>query len=392
MGSMNKKVRGVVAGLLVVGVLLPCWAWSAEDSVSLSVRVEGVYDDNRDGVENDKDSNFDIKLQPRAAFTYDWGQTYFSMFYMPYVLWRSDARDDQNDSEVYHELGVNFRHELTPLLTLKLSDRFSVTDDPRVSEGGVTVRESATYTMNVLNVGMDVEVDPVTVLSVGGLSSLKRYDKSVWNNYDEDKLGANLAIKREMGMMLNGLAQVRYTKSEYQGNSDRGAEYLFAGVGLEKTFSPNLAAAANVGWNTANYNELSGSKDTPAGDVRVVVSPSPDTSLSLSARYELADSDWIAFSTQERASLAATLDHRLTPKLSSALVFMYANGEYKSATAMVDGVQGGSDSLIAVRARAVYSLNRNLDLELGYQLEDWESDIRESFTRNKATVALKASL
>ncbi len=389
---MMKTVRCAVIALVAVGIFVPSQAWSAGDSMSFSVRVEGVYDDNRDGVENNKDSNFDTKIQPRVAFTYDLGRSYMSLFYMPYVLWRSDARDDQNDSEIYHELGVIFNYELTPTILFRASDFFSMTDDPRVSESGVTVREDATHILNTLNLGLDMEIDPTMLLSVNGMSSIKRYDEGVWNDYDEDKLGVGATMRKEMGIDLDGLAIARLTQSEYHGDRDRGADFVFAGLGFEKTFNPNLAAALNVGWNRASYNDLSGSKDSPAGDVRVVVSPSPDTSLTLSARYELTDSDWFAFSTQERTSFVAMLDHRLTPKLTSGLSLIYANGEYKGDTAMVAGATDGSDDMIAVKARAKFSINPKLDLELGYQFEDWDSDIRPSFSRNKTSLALRASL
>ncbi len=394
MRSMMKRVRLAVIGLLALGVVLPAVAWDPGSPVSLSVRLEGVYDDNRDGHESNKEETFNTKLQPRAAFAYDFGITYIDLFYMPYILTRSNARDDQNDTELYHELGANLRHDLTPALTFSLSERFSMTDDPRVTEGGVAVRESATYNRNVLNLGLGIEVDPMTAVELGGQSEIKRYDKREWRNYDEDKLGASLVLRRELGLMLNGLVRLSYTKSEFSGEIDRGAEFIFAGIGLEKTFSPNLAGYLNLGWNSADYNELDDSKDTPAGDVRLVLSPTPDTSLSLAASYELADSDWRGYTTQERTAFSATLHHRLTPQINSVLALEHVLGAYKGDTALEEDLQlgDGDDDLTTVRASLLYNLNRNLDFELGYQMEDWDSDIRESFTRNKVTVALRATL
>ncbi len=389
---MMKRVRFIVIGVLALGIVLPLWARDPGSPLSLSVLLEGEYDDNRDGDSSGKEDTFNTKLQPRAAFAYDFGITYIDLFYMPYILMRSNARDDQNDTEFYHEVGAELRHELTPTLTLSLSDRFSVTDDPSVSEGGVTVRESATYNRNVLNLGLGIEIDPITMLEVGGRSEIKRYSDSIWRNYDEDKVGANLTLKRELGMMMNVLTTLSYTKSEFNDAVDRGAEFVFAGIGLEKTFSPNLAGYLNVGWNTANHNELGGSTDTPAGSARVVLSPTPDTSLSLAASYALADSDWMGYSTQERTAFSATLNHRVTPLLASALTLEHVLGAYKSDTAVIQGLPDGDDDMTAVHARAIYRMHHNLNLEVGYQFEDWDSDIRDSFTRNKYTVALRAAL
>ncbi len=393
MGSMLKKVRFAAFGLLALGMVLPSRALAQGNPISLSLRVEGAYDDNRDGVKSGKESNFDTKVQPRIAFEYDLGRTVMGLYYMPYVLFRSDAREDQNDSELYHELGANLSHELTPIVTVKASEQFSYTDDPRVTDAAGGPRQSATYLLNLFKLGLDVQMDPTTELSLGAFSSLKRYDERVWSNYDEDKLGADLALKKEMGYQMIGSAIGRYTQSEYYEVLDRGAKFIFAGLGVSKVFSPNLAAAVDAGWNHANYNDVSGSKDLPAGSVRVILSPSPDTALTLLGRYELADSDASEYSTQERALAAVSLDHRLTPKLMAGATVMYVNGEYKSKTAMPGAVVGdGSDNLTAARVRATFSVNRNLDLELGYQFETWDSDIREDFTRNKVMLAVKASM
>lgn len=392
MKSTFARISWVLTGLMVAGLVLPLAARDPGSPLTFSVRLEGSYDDNRDGVESDKESNFDTRLQPRAAFAYDVGQTAAGIYYMPSMLLRSNARDDQNDSEVYHELGVSLRHELAPAVLFKFSNLFSLTDDPQVSEAGVAVRANATHTRNVLNLGLDVGVDPVTELAIGGRGEIKRYQKSVWRNYDEDMLGASLALRREMGMQMRGMISTRYNKSEYGGANDRGAEYIFGGVGLERIFNPNLSADFNVGWNTANYNDVSGSKGLPAGDARVIVSPSPDTALTLAVKYQLTDSDWLAFSTQERTSFSAALDHRLTPQLSSGVTVMYANGEYKSRTALVENVAGGSDDMTAVRANAVFNATPNIDLEVGYQFENWDSDIRDSFTRNQVMLAVRARM
>lgn len=388
-----RRVRFAAMGLLACGVMASAWAWDPGSGVTLEVRLEGEYNDNRDGTESATEDTFNFKLQPRAAFAYDFGLTYIDLFYMPYFLTRSDARDDQNDTEFYHELGANLRHEITPGLTFRISERFSMTDDPRVTEGGTTVRESATYNRNVLGIGLDIDVDPMTMLAVGGRSEIKRHDRREWRNYDEDKWGADVVLRREMGAMMNGLARFNYTKSEFSGEIDRGAEYIFLGVGVEKTFSPHVAAYINVGWNSADYNALDDSKDTPAGDARLVLSPTPDTSLSLAASYELADSDWWGYTTQERTALSATVNHRLTPRIASVLALGHTLGAYKSDTALGNQQPGdGDDDLTTVRAGVVYRMNHNMDLEFGYQMEDWDSDIRDSFTRNKYTVALRARL
>ncbi len=392
MESMLKKVRFTVVGVLALGIVLPAWAADPGSPMSLSVRAAAEYDDNRDAVESNREDTFNYILEPRAAFTYDFAATYLDFYYMPQLLWSSNARDDQNDTEVYHELGINARHELTPTVALRANNRFSRTDDPRATEGGITVRERATFYMIALNVGMDAELMPLTLLSVDGRSEIKRYDKSIWKNYEEDRHGASLRLRREMGMMMNVVTTLRYTQSKFYGDFDRGAEYLYAGLGLEKTFSPNLAGYLHLGWNRADHNELAGSKNEPAGSARLIVSPSPDTSLSLAAQYELSDSDALTYSTQERTSFAVTLDHRFTPQLSSALRVEHTLGKYKGQTSINPAARDGDDDMTAVHVRGVYHILRNLDLEVGYLFEDWDSDIREQFTRNKYTVAVRASL
>ncbi len=392
--SIIKNLRYALFIVLAVGAASPASAWLHGSPASLSLRVESAYDDNRGGVAADKEENFDIKIQPRVGLTYDWGRTYLNAFYMPYLIWRSNALEDQRDTDVYHELGGSVRHEITPTMTLNVSDHFSLSDEPRIVEEGVSVRENATYIENILNVDLDHEISPVMMLSVGGFNTIKRYEKRQWNAQEKDKYGVLVGLRRELDVMLNAMANVRYDRSKYHGETDHGAEYVFASLGVEKIFSPKLAGQVNFGWNRANYNEVSGSKDMPAGNARVVVSPSPDTSLQFGVRYELTDSDSEAYSTQERSSYTATLNHHLTPRLVSGITLMYASGEYKGRTATRTDAEfpGGSDDLSAVQASAVYRLTRNIDLEASYQFEDWDSDIRGSFTRNRAVIAVRAAL
>ncbi len=392
MGSMLKKVRFAAVGVLAMGIVLPAWAADPGSPLSLSVRAAVEYDDNRDAVESGREDTFNYILQPRVGITHDLAATYLDLYYMPYLLIRSDARDDQDDTELYHELGIDVRHELSPIITLRANNRFSRTDDPRATEGGITVRERASFYMNMFTLGLDAELMPMTLLSVDGSSEIKRYDRSIWKNYEEDRHGGSLRFRREMGMMMNVVKTLRYTRSKFYGDFDRGAEFFFVGLGMEKTFSPNLAGYLHVGWNRVEHNEISGSKNEPAGSARLIVSPSPDTSLSLAARYELADSDALTYSTQERTSFAVLLDHRFTPQLSSAVRVEHALGKYRGETSIDTTARDGNDDMTAVHLRGVYSILRNLDLEVGYLFEDWDSDVREEFTRNKYTVAVRASL
>jgi hypothetical protein len=55
-------------------------------------------------------------------------------------------------------------------------------------------------------------------------------------------------------------------------------------------------------------------------------------------------------------------------------------------------MSGGNDDLMLGALRGIYRINRHVDFELGYQYEDWDSDVRESFTRNLVTAVVKTRL
>jgi long-subunit fatty acid transport protein len=135
-----------------------------------------------------------------------------------------------------------------------------------------------------------------------------------------------------------------------------------------------------------------GSTDSGTADGEVVVSASR-TQVRFSAGYSLAASDYDPYSYQERTRVSTTVEYDLTAKFSLRAMGLYENGDY-DVDSVVEGQTGtgGSDALTDAQFGISYRINRNLTASLSYEYEDWNSDIRESFSRNWVTAAVRAEM
>ena len=361
---------------------------------TFSMGVRGVYTDNRDGTKRDKKSDFDAIAEPRVTCVYNADNAVFDAFYSPSVLWRSNARKDQNDVDLYHSAGVGIDYRPNARTKLYANDQFDYTDQPNVKDGGATIRENASYYLNRAGAGAQYSLDPKTMLGVSGYDSVKRYTKKVYADLaDEDRYGGNGTVSYEVAPETKVSAIGDYSKAEFN-QIRHGSEIFMGGAGLDKKFSPNLSAHVQGGWQVAKLQRaIDNQVDSPTASGDVTISPSPATRLILTAGYGLAHSDYDPYAIQTRASASAKIERDLLPNLMVSVAGLYANGHYeKDSVVKGQTAPGGDDTLSDIFVSATYRINRNLTAGLSYEYEDWNSDIRESFSRNTVMASLKADL
>jgi len=362
-----------------------------------SARVGGEFTDNRDGVENGKESNLDLFIEPRVDYRFrDGDRTVLDLAVLPMLKWHSNPRDNsqgagQNDTEMFGTAVAELSHQLNQRLLLLLGDAITYNDDPEISNGGANVRYSNNHIWNSAHASMDYETTEQLTTGVGGSYALKRYsDSVVAQSEDEDIIEGNVNLKYKMGSgyRLLGTAGASQFKNDAV-DQTRGSSVFSVGAGVEKTFTPDLIGKVMAGYQHGTYkNDALDAIDSPNGSAELTMRAASLTRFRLGGSYGLYAPYVQPYSIQTMTAFTAGVDHDLSKRLTVSLNGQYGNGHYKAE----GNFEGGNDTMVMGGVRADYHLNRNWTLNAGYSVENWDSDVRESFTRNLVDCGVKVQL
>ncbi len=367
----------------------------------LSLRLGGQFNDNRDGVKDNKESNLDLFIEPRADFQLrDGERTLLDLAVLPMVKWHSNPRTPeeggaQNDTELFGTVALELMHQLSPRVTLTLGDALTYNDDPEVDNGGANVRSSNNHIWNTSHAGVDVSLTETMAAGVTGSYAMKRYDDSaVAANEDEDIMNGEAYLKFKTSLNLDISGLVGYSDFKNESTSrPRGSQVMSAGIGIEKRFSPDLIGKLAGGYQHGEYDDSGvDSLDTPNGSAELVMRAASITRFRVGASYGLYAPYVRPYSIQTLTVFRAGVDHDVLPgRLTLSLNGQYGSGDYKEEGA---DLSGGTDNLTSVGVSANYRMNRTWSVGGGYTYENWDSDMREreSFARNMVDFGVKAQM
>lgn len=363
-----------------------------------STRVGAQFSDNRDGVKDNKESNVDVYVEPRVDYRFrDGDRSVLDLALLPMVKWHSNPREAdepsaQNDTELFGTALAELSHQLTPRLMLSIGDAITYSDDPEVDNGGGNVRYSNNHIWNNAHASMDYQMTEKLVGGVSGKYILKRYsDSDVAETEDEDIMDGDVNMKYAMGSGYRLLGSVGASQFKNEAvDRNRGSSVYYAGAGVEKTFSPDFIGKVMAGYQHGEYEEDSvDSIDTPNGSAELTMRAASETRFRIGAGYGFYAPYVRPYSIQTLTTVNAGVDHDvLSKRLTVSLDGQYGNGHYKAE----GDLESGDDTMTMASLRANYRLNRNWSVNAGYSIENWDSDVRESFTRNLVDVGVKVQL
>lgn len=364
-----------------------------------SVRSGGVFTDNRDGLESGKESNLDIFIEPRADYRLRNGdRTMLDLAILPMLKWHSNPRTSaeggaQNDTELFGTAALELMHQLSPRVTLSLGDAITYNDDPQIDNGGANVRSSYSHIWNTAHGGVDADLSETLATGVKAAYALKRYTESVVaEDEDEDILTGEAYLKYKMGSGYNLLGLVG--ASDFKNNSTtqkRGSQVISAGVGVDKVFNPDYIGKLRAGYQHGEYDNADlDAIDTPSGSAELTLRAASATRFRIGANYGLYAPYVRPYSIQTLTAFTGAIDHDILPgRLTLTLDAQYGSGDYKEEGATLPG---GNDDMMMAGISAIYRMNRTWSLSGGYDYENWDSDVRESFSRNTFMFSVKAEM
>ncbi len=365
----------------------------------LSVRSGGVFSDNRDGLESSKESNLDIFIEPRADYRLRNGdRTMLDLSVLPMLKWHSNPRTSaeggaQNDTELFGTAAMELMHQLSPRIALSLGDALTYNDDPQVDNGGGNVRSSYSHIWNTAHTGVDADLSETLATGVKGSYALKRYTESVVaEDEDEDIIMTEAYLKYKMGSGYNVLGIVGASDFKNKSTTQkRGSQVISAGVGVDKIFNPDYIGKLRAGYQHGEYdNSELDAIDTPNGSAELILRAASSTRFRIGASYGLYAPYVRPYSIQTLTAVSGAIDHDILPnRLTLTLDAQYGSGDYKEEGATLPG---GTDDMMMAGVSATYRMNRIWSLSGGYDYENWDSDVRESFSRNTFIFSVKAEM
>ncbi|MDP6525563.1 MAG: outer membrane beta-barrel protein [Kiritimatiellia bacterium] len=360
--------------------------------VKLSLTLRGEYTDNRDSLsEDDEEDTFNFYVKPRIDINLDWERAFLDFFYAPSWRYKTDPSDIQNEDEFHHDLGVKGERSLAPGLVIRASEKFDLTDDPSIDEGGTFVRRDQSYILNRADVGLNYELSETWNVDLAVHHMLKEYDKDeVAEDSDEDLTrGTALLINQVTPTFsLFGMGSFSTYGFEAAEGFERDFDSAMFAVGVENVVNPGLRIGAAAGIQTQDYDDdRVDSDDVPYGNVWLAGRMNPDNRLRLDVTHGIRDADAYPFASQEYTDVRARWDWDLLPRVG-----VYASGVYRFSDYDVSfdspadetdfAVFEGDETTSIVEGGIAYRFSRKTSLTLVQRYEDVDSDVAEEYTKN----------
>lgn len=370
------------------------------DTLVYSLETGARFEDNRDATKDDKEDQLTFSVAPGIRFNLDDEVTRAFFMYRPSLQWRNNPRDDQNETELFHTAEVNVDHEVSSLFRLGGYNRFEMTDDPNVSQGGVTVRENASYWVNRTRGWTAYLLDERTQWDLDGDYMIKRYEENEFDDFDEDRVLVNTGLRYELEPEFTAFGFLGYDRPTYNGDTRGDYNGYLIGGGLTRKLNDQLSGTAALGYEFIDYEDaVEDSASMPYLRFSADYQHTKDLLVQGAAEYSMEPSDRSFYSSKEYLRLLLRGVYSLTPALAADAQVVYSVGYYDAESVVqdreddvADTIGDGDDTLMDYQLGLSYRPPaRRYYGRIAYEFEDWTSDVRESFSRNtvSATVGVE---
>ncbi|MCO5044580.1 MAG: outer membrane beta-barrel protein [Kiritimatiellae bacterium] len=392
-----KLLTSIGAGVLTSALLVGS-AFSASETAQnfqIKNRFRVGWDSNVYEAEQDEQDSFKIIEELEFLLNMDMEQTFFGLRYRPTFVYWSDR--DPDDTDFHHEADVVFAHNFSPRLSLNIKETLRIAELPELIDRGSIAREKDDYTYNLLDGVLGYRLSDPTRVELGARYTVLRYDNSeVADTDDYDIIAAGVTLRHQLNPDTALSGDVRLEQTEYKDLDTRSSESLFAGVGLEQIFSPNLVGTLRGGVQNKTFDDSHiGDETSPFGDISLTYLPSPKTRITGGVGYSLFEADVYPFASQDRLLSYVTLSHDLTARIQLFLAGSYQNSKYHAKQALDDSnyaKMDGDEDVLQGSARLSYMLNRKNYLEASVQYMDFASDLRSDFDRTRVELGWRTQL
>ncbi|NCA82514.1 MAG: hypothetical protein EOM72_07165 [Opitutae bacterium] len=393
----------IVAGLLFA-LAAPVLAGSADSPIHVNNRIRLGFDDNiyqsddLPELGRTPQDSFRVIEEIELLVNLNLERTYLGLRYRPSLIWY-DKREPSS-TDFLNDLDVNFIHNFSPSLALSLSDTLRSGELPELQDGNYIVREKDDNYYNSAMATLSYSLRPETRVDLSGRYITLVYDSDspAKDNNDYYSVVGGLTLRQQLASRTTVMGDLRFqtlTYNEANVDNNRDAETVFAGVGLEQTFSPQMLGSLRSGVESRAYdNALYNDNTAPYVEASMTFLPTPATRITGAASYTIYESDVDRYLSQNRTYLSLSAAHDFSAKLSFYVSGAYTLNAYEQDYALDEGLGDADEKSFLLSARLAYRVNRINWLEAGWQYVQLDSDVtnRESYQRNRFDIGWKIQL
>ena len=399
-----KQIQSLIVAVLLFALAVPVMAASAESPIHLNNRLRLGYDDNIYQVDDPSSTGLSKKDSLRIIeeiemlVNLNLERTYLGLRYRPSLIWYSERSD--NDTEFLNDLDLNFTYNFSPSLSLSLSDTLRASQLPELQDENYIVRENDDNYYNSAMATLSYNLRPETRLDLSGryITLIYNSDSPAKNNSDYYSVVGGLTLRQQLASRTTVMGDLRYqtlTYNEAKASNNRDADSIFAGLGVEQTFSPQLLGSLRAGMENRMYDDKAyDDNNQPYGELSMTFLPTPATRITGSAAYSIYESDVERYLSQDRTYLSLSVAHDFTSKLNFYISGAYSLNAYDSEYALDSTLPDANENAYLLSLRMSYRLNRINWIEAGWQYVKLDSEIpgRESYDRNRIDIGWKIQL
>lgn len=389
-----KTLQGIaVAGLLAAFAVT---GFAQSQPLHIYNRLRVGYDDNIYSAEKDETGSLRLVEEIQLKLNLALERLYLGIDYRPSLLWEPERDSDKTD--FLNDLTANLSYSLTPQLVLSVKDTLRASQLPELENDGYRVRDDDDNWNNNVIGTLAWNVLPQTRIDLSGRYMIFEYNKDE-REYDNYRIAVGgLSLRQQLASHSTVFADFRYQTLTYPDAEDeycRDADSVFAGLGLEQTFSDQLIGMLRGGFQHRTYDsDRFDDSNSPYVDASVTFMPSPDTRFTLSGGYSVSESDIGAYASQDRFACALNFAHDFSNKLTLYAGGSLALGKYEADYSFDPAATDDDETTYSANARLSYKILQNNWLELGYTFTKLDSDVvgRTSYDRNRVDLGWKIQL
>ena len=399
-----KHIRLFIVAACLLALAAPAFA---ESPVHLNNRLRLGFDDNiyqSDGEEGRpaKKDSWRVIEEIEVLLNLNMSRTYLGLRWRPSLTWYSDREND--DTDFLNDLDVNFTHNFTPNLALSLNNTLRASQLPELQDESYTVREKDDNYYDSAIATLAYNFRPETRLDLSGryITLIYDSDSPAKDNGDYYGVIGGLTLRQQLASRSTLMGDLRYqmlTYNEALAENARDANSIFAGLGLEQTFSPKILGSLRGGVENRAYdNDLYDDNTAPYVELSATLLPTPATRITTAASYSIYESDVARYLSQNRSYLSLSFAHDFTTRLNFYLSCAYSLNQYEADYSLADAAGNrlgdADENAILVSARLSYRIGRINWIETGWQYVKLDSDVvdRVSYDRTRIDIGWKIQL
>jgi len=402
---------------------------------SLSATLRGFYDDNVSTLPDDfvlpagahRDS-YGIEVSPSLQFVFPWEQTTLSFGYvysMKYYDTKPAFETDHYDHT--HNFSAALSHAFSERYSVRLRDSFVIGQEPDFLRAGNSYnsfqRISGDNVRNFGSIDFSAQMTPKFGVEVGYANTLYDYEEddytiaagptvipSTSGLSDYMDHVAHLDGRYQLLPQTVGVLGFQYRDTDYTADQEiwwdptrnsfaksdfRNARSYYGYAGLDHNFRPDLTGSFRAGGRYTEYYHNPAGQDTASPYVMANLQYiyAPGSHIQVGASYDYSATSTYQFRPDlttgdltlnaNSFSIFGAVTHRITPKLYGTVIGQYQNSTYYGGES-----DGEADNFYTVGVNLQYRFTPNFSAEFGYNFDKLDSDIQNTYDRNRVYIGV----